>query len=62
MAWKEHTDNMIRALVRTTTEAARVDPGLVSDALRVLFRLFRQVPPRHGLADWARRLCPMLRS
>ena len=92
MEWKEHTDNMIRALVRTTTEAEAAtlwhrgcnpmrpglqpyaigpatlcdrgcnpmcvcslqvrttteakagDPGLVSDALRVLFRLFKQAP------------------
>jgi len=42
MAWPETTDNMIRALVRTTTEASSSDPGLVSDALHVLFRLFRQ--------------------
>ena len=33
---------MIRALVRTTTEAAGTDFALVADALRVLFRLFRQ--------------------
>ena len=30
--------------VRTTTEAKAGDPGLVSDALRVLFRLFKQAP------------------
>ena len=42
LEWKEHTDNMIRALVRTTTEAKVADPALVSDALRVLFRLFKQ--------------------
>jgi len=29
--------------VRTTTEAKAGEPGLVSDALRVLFRLFKQV-------------------
>lgn len=42
LAWKGATDDMIRALVRTTTEAKGVDHNCELDALRVLVRLFRQ--------------------
>ena len=43
LAWRDQTDEMIRGLVRTTSEAGTAKPRLVADALRVLFRLFRQV-------------------
>lgn len=42
MAWEAVEKEMIRALVRTTTEAKSFDHDLVTDALRLLFRLFHR--------------------
>ena len=42
MAWKEASDDMIRALMRTATKARGIKPELVADALRVLFAQFNQ--------------------